>query len=152
MATSPGPSSQRASQRPLRRWARFAAHHPWQVVGAWVVVIAILATLATTIGGSFADRFSVPGTESQQALDTLKERFPALSGDTAQVVFRSDTDIRTDPAAQAKITAFTDQAKQLPEVVGVASPLDPTAPIGAPAASAWSLTTTTEPDCMCMKT
>ncbi|HWK81434.1 MAG TPA: MMPL family transporter [Thermomicrobiales bacterium] len=128
MASSNGSSGQHAAQRPLRRWAGFAAHHPWQVVGAWVVILAILATLATTMGGTFADKFSVPGTESQQALDTLKERFPALSGDTAQVVFKSDTNITTDPAVQAKITEFVDKAKQLPEVVGVASPLDPTTP------------------------
>lgn len=128
MASANGSSGQNTAQRPLRRWAAFAAHHPWRVVGAWVVILAILAALATTMGGSFADRFSVPGTESQQALDTLKERFPALSGDTAQVVFKSDTPIPTDPDAQAKIAAFVEQAKQLPEVVGVASPLDPTTP------------------------
>ena len=128
MASSVPSSGQAARQRPLRRWARFAAHHPWQVVGAWVVLLAILATLATTMGGTFADKFSVPGTESQQALDTLKERFPALSGDTAQVVFKSTTDIRTDTAVQAEINDFIGKAKQLPEVVGVASPLDPNTP------------------------
>ena len=113
---------------PLRRWARFTTHRPWTIIGGWVVALIVLAILATTMGGTFADKFTVPNTESQQALDTLKSRFPELAGDTGQVVFKSDTDIRTDPAAQKRIADFVSAAKQLPEVVGVASPLDPNTP------------------------
>lgn len=93
-----------------------------------MAILVVLAVLATTMGGTFADKFSVPNTESQQALDTLKSRFPELAGDTGQVVFKSETDIRTDPAAQKRIADFVTAAKQLPEVVGVASPLDPNTP------------------------
>lgn len=117
---------------PLRRWAQFTAARPWAVIGGWVVMIAILATLVTTVGGTFADRFSVPGAESQKALDTLLADFPQAAGDSAQIVFQSETSIIDDPAVQAEIAEFVTQAQQLPEVVFVASPLDPAAPAISP--------------------
>jgi RND superfamily putative drug exporter len=112
----------------LRRWARFTTRRPWQVIGGWVAIAALLGVLAATAGGSFADSFSIPGSEAQKALDTLLEEFPAYAGDTAQVVFHSDTDIRTDTAVQERINAFVEEAATLPDVAFVASPLDPTTP------------------------
>ncbi|MEZ4532711.1 MAG: MMPL family transporter [Thermomicrobiales bacterium] len=112
----------------LKRWARFTTRHPWQVIGGWIAIAMVLALLAGTVGGSFADRFAIPGSESQQALDTLRAEFPAYAGDSAQIVFHSDTDIRSDTAIQERITAFVEQAATLPEVTYVASPLDPSTP------------------------
>ena len=108
---------------PLRRWAGVAVRHPWRVIGGWIAFIALIGVLAGTVGGSFADEFAVPGTESQEALDTLVERFPAASGDSAQVVFRADATAE-DPAVTARINAFLTEAATLPEVVGVTSPYD----------------------------
>jgi RND superfamily putative drug exporter len=123
MASSRGSSASSQAVRPLRRWASFAVHHPWQVVGAWAVALAILVTLATTIGGTLADKFSVPGAESQQAIDTLNAQFPQAAGDSAQVVFKSDTTI-TDPAVKTRIDDFLTKAQALPNVVAVQSPFD----------------------------
>lgn len=106
----------------LRRWAGFTTKRPWRIIGGWVLVAVLLGVLAGTAGGAFADRFSIPGSESQQALDTLRSEFPAYAGDSAQIVFQSDSDIRTDPAVQQRISTFLDEAAKLPEVTFVASP------------------------------
>ena len=108
---------------PLRRWAALAVRRPWRVIGGWIAAIAIIGVLAGTVGGTFADTFTVPGTESQRALDTLVERFPAFSGDSAQVVFRADGTVQ-DPAVKERVDAFMSEAGTLPEVVGVTSPYD----------------------------
>ncbi len=113
---------------PLRRWAQFTTSKPWAVISGWLVVAVLLGVLATTVGGTFADKFSVPGAESQQALDLLMSDFPQAAGDSAQIVFHSETSIADDPAVQAEIEEFVEKAATLPEVVYVASPLDPTTP------------------------
>jgi RND superfamily putative drug exporter len=109
---------------PLIRWARFAAQHPGKVLIGWVVGLAVLIGIMTAWGGEFADSFSILGTESQDAVDLLQERFPSQAGDTAQIVFQSsqsDAGV-TDPAVQARIDEFLAQAAALPEVAGVTSP------------------------------
>lgn len=116
-------SSDVARSGPLRRWAEFTTRHPWRVVGGWVIALVVFVILSITIGGSLADKFSVPNTESQQAIDTLNARFPQAAGDSAEVVFKSDTAI-TDPATKTRIDDFVAKAKLLPNAVNVTSPFD----------------------------
>src|SRR6478609_8024195 len=66
----------------LTRWARFASKHPKRVIAGWVVVLIVAVTLATTVGGSFANSFKIPGAESQKAIDLLQARFPSAAGDS----------------------------------------------------------------------
>ena len=60
------------------------------------------ACAASLGGGSFVDDFKTPGTESQSAIDVLDERFPAASGDTANVVFAVDSGTLREPARRAR--------------------------------------------------
>ncbi len=107
----------------LARWSRFAVRHKWQVIGGWVAAIAILVTLSVTVGGEYSTAFKLPGSESQQAIDLLEERFPSASGDSATIVFEADAGI-DDPATQAQISALLTQIAAIPEVVGVGSPYE----------------------------
>ncbi|MGI8484019.1 MAG: MMPL family transporter [Thermomicrobiales bacterium] len=116
-------SSGKQGSGPLRSWAALTTRHPWRVVGSWVVLLVVLVVLATTMGDTLADKFSVPNTESQQAIDTLNARFPQAAGDSAQVVFKSDAGI-TDPATKTRIEEFLTKAKSLPNVIAVTSPFD----------------------------
>ncbi len=56
------------------------------VLVAWLVVLAVLGSSAAAFGKSFDNAFTLPGTESQRALDSLKLTFPQVSGSTAQVI------------------------------------------------------------------
>lgn len=113
-----------ASPGALAGWARTAVRHRRLVLAAWGVALVVLLVLAVPFGGSFASDFKLPGTESQKALDLLKSRFPAQSGDSARIVFQAKTGIN-DPQIKARIDSVLSQAKGLGGVVGVQSPFDP---------------------------
>ena len=74
----------------LGRLAASAAGHWKRSLAIVAVVLVALGAASAAGGGAFVDSFSTPGTESQQALDLLTQRFPAQSGDTATLVFAAD--------------------------------------------------------------
>ncbi len=57
-----------------------------RVLLIWLAVLAIALAAAGALGGKFDEKFTVPGTESQAALDSLNRTFPQAGGVTAQVV------------------------------------------------------------------
>jgi len=64
----------------LARLGRWAFRRHYSVIAAWVVLIAIVGAAAAMFSGPTDNKFTLPGTESQQAIDTLSARFPAASG------------------------------------------------------------------------
>ena len=97
------------------RWKRSLA------IVAGVLVILIL--LVSLFGGSFSDDFTTPGTDSQAALDLLEERFPAESGDTADVVFAVGNGALRDGDRPAAIAETVAEIASQPNVTSVADPL-----------------------------
>jgi len=67
-----------------------SARRPWTTIGAWAVLAVLVAVLSGAVGGTFADDFSAPGSESAQAQDLLEERFPAVAGGSGVAVFAVD--------------------------------------------------------------
>ena len=58
--------------------------------------------LSQLLGDDYQNDFSLPGTESQRAFDTLRERAPEQGNDTVQVVLRHPGGLGgNDPSAQA---------------------------------------------------
>jgi RND superfamily putative drug exporter len=98
-----------------RRWRRSLA------IAA--LVVAGLGALAGAFGGEFTDEFSVPGTESQQALDLLEDRFPAAANEGATVVFYADEGTVRDGEHSHAIADARHEISQLPEVTSVSNPL-----------------------------
>ncbi|GIW04126.1 MAG: membrane protein [Thermomicrobiales bacterium] len=107
----------------LQRWARFSVRHRWVVLGCWIGLLALLGVLFRTAGGDFVDRFSIPGVESQKALDLLTERFPSQAGDSATIVFRAPAGV-TSPEVRPRIEALLSEAAKLPGVIAAVSPFD----------------------------
>ncbi|MDO8213304.1 MMPL family transporter [Conexibacter sp. CPCC 206217] len=93
------------------------------VIAAWVALIVAAGALAAASGGAFVNNFSLPGTESQKALDLLQTRFPQASGDSDQIVFKSDGASLSDPAQRAQIAKVIASVRSLPSVASVQSPL-----------------------------
>ncbi len=110
--------------RGLYRIGRWAATHPWRVVGAWVFLVVALAGAGQRWGDSAASSFAIPGSESQRAFDLLDDRFPAQSGSTAWLVFHAPTGTLADADAMSAIEATLDEIRGTGHVVAVASPLD----------------------------
>ena len=71
----------------LRRLATYCYNHRWRIVIAWLVLLVGVNVLAQTVGGDLLKTFSLPGSQSQKAFDTLGRDF-ARKGDTGDLVFK----------------------------------------------------------------
>jgi putative drug exporter of the RND superfamily len=104
---------------------RWCIAHRRRVVLAWIAVAVITTAIAGAVGRNYATNFSLPGTESQRALDLLKKDFPAQSGDVDTVVFRVESGTVDSPKVKAAITKLLDQVTKDPHVINVTSPFGP---------------------------
>jgi RND superfamily putative drug exporter len=123
-------TNEKAKPSLVARWARYAARHHWRVIGVWLALLVVLGVASSALGGSYVDTFELPGSESQDAVDLLGQKFPAVSGDSATIVFQDAAGVR-DPAVQSRIEGVLSQAATLPEVVAVTSPYQNPAQISA---------------------
>jgi RND superfamily putative drug exporter len=90
-----------------------------------VVVLGGLVAALLSVGLAPSASLSVPGTESQRALDVLEEEFPQASGAAGTVVIRApEGESVVDPANRAPVMAVVEEANQLPGVVGATSPYE----------------------------
>ncbi len=110
----------------LYRIARAAFRNRRLVLAIWLAAAAAVIVCMAAFGGAgkINQTFTVPGSQSQQALDRMKQEFPAASGTSAQIVFTVPAGQRvTDPAAEKAMAAVLTAAAKAPEVAGVISPL-----------------------------
>ncbi|WP_445150117.1 MMPL family transporter [Baekduia sp. Peel2402] len=106
----------------MRRLAAFSHDHRRLVATAWIVLIAAAGALASGVGSGYVNNFTLPGTESQRALDLLRDRFPQQAGDTSQIVFHVQSGSLNDAATKAKVNAVVKSVSGLPSVAGAVSP------------------------------
>jgi RND superfamily putative drug exporter len=92
--------------RTIRRIGDASARRPWVTIGAWAVAAAIVMGLAGTAGGAFADDLIAPGSQSEEAMRLLEERFPQAAGGSAMAVFAAPDGERLErhrPAIDAAV-------------------------------------------------
>ncbi|MGW3286149.1 MMPL family transporter [Streptomyces sp. NPDC001002] len=107
----------------LHRLGHRAYRHRKLVLGIWLFVLAALITCVSVFGGKLDDRFSVPGTESQRALDSLSRTLPEASGASAEIVFSAPEGHRVTEATYATaIARAVAEAKKAPQVSEVVDP------------------------------
>ncbi|MGF1426744.1 MMPL family transporter [Kitasatospora sp. LaBMicrA B282] len=110
----------------LHRLGRSAFRHRRRVLALWLAVIAAVVACMAAFGGpgKLDDTFTIPGSESQQALDRMKTDFPTSSGTSAQVVFTAPAGQKiTDPADLAAIHTALQAAQSAPQVAKVIDPV-----------------------------
>jgi RND superfamily putative drug exporter len=110
----------------LARLAKACAGHPWRTLAVWLALIVTVAFSASAFGGKLANDITIPGSDAQQAVDLLEERFPERSGDSTQLVFYSDEGLNN---AEAK-EAIKDASAAASKIEGVVSVGDPYAQKG----------------------
>jgi RND superfamily putative drug exporter len=88
-------------------------------------VAVLITVLAHAIGPNYVTVFSLPGTESQRALDLLKRDFKTQSGDPDTIVFRVSRGTIDAPAVRAAITPLLARVTALPHVAELVSPYGP---------------------------
>jgi RND superfamily putative drug exporter len=107
----------------LERTAGFAQRHRWTALLLWVVVLFAVWGGASAAGDAYRDDFSLPGTETQQALQTMEEHGSAQAGDSLQIVLHDRRGLG-DAATRARVTAMLGKVSGLPKVAQVRSPYD----------------------------
>ena len=86
----------------LARLARSLSTH-WKRSLAVAVGVLVLLVLAAATGGESSDDYSVPGTESQRAIDLFQAHSPAFGGADSTLVFTVEGGRVTDPKPKAAI-------------------------------------------------
>jgi len=109
----------------LYRLGRFAASRPWTVIGAWVALAVVVIGASAGFGRELEDSFSVPGLDSQEAIELLSEAQSDRAGLTAQIVMTPSGDgetFFTSPEAQQALATVQAGAANLPKVLFASDP------------------------------
>ncbi|MHB1391351.1 MAG: MMPL family transporter [Thermoleophilia bacterium] len=105
----------------LAKIALFSFRKRWLVLLVWVAMLTGMIVWSQTVGSSFATDFKLPQSDSQGALDLIQTRFPARSGATGDLVFKSAAAIN-DATVQAEVNDVINRLLQVPHVIAVVSP------------------------------
>lgn len=103
----------------LYRLGRFSFRRRGRIVAVWLLLLAVLGGAAASLMGPTTDKFTMPGTESQRALDSLREEFPQASGVTGTIVIAAPKGQKLDRTAVAPVVR---EANDVPGVVGAVDP------------------------------
>jgi RND superfamily putative drug exporter len=96
--------------------------HRRQVILGWLATAIAVTAIAGAVGRQYANNFSLPGTDSQRAVNLLQSRFPAQSGDLEQVVWHVSSGTVSDASTKAAIEPLLAKIATLPHVTYVVSP------------------------------
>ncbi|WP_454041906.1 MMPL family transporter [Cellulosimicrobium sp. Marseille-Q8652] len=108
---------------------RWAVHARRLVLLAWIGILVVVGGLAGLVQQGLDDAVTIPGTESQAALDRLAATFPQVSGASAQViVVAPDGSTIEDDAVRGPVEDAVEALGAVDHVAGVTSPYDDTVP------------------------
>ncbi len=112
----------------MRGLARWCFRHRRIVVAAWVAAFVLLFLVNRIVGAAYSNTFTLPNTESTQALKLLQAAAPNESGDSEQIVIATQGRAKvTDPEITIRVGSMLANVAKLPHVVGVRSPYSPDA-------------------------
>ncbi len=106
----------------MLKLARWCLEHRKKVVLTWVAIAVLTTVLAQAAGRNYATNFTLPGTESQHALNLLKREFPAQGGDIDTIVFHTASGNVYSPQVRAAIGPLIARVARMPHVSVVVSP------------------------------
>ncbi|MDS1270336.1 MMPL family transporter [Lipingzhangella sp. LS1_29] len=107
----------------LYRLGRISFRRRWTVLSVWLLVLATLGLGALVFQEPTDDSFAIPGTESQDTIDLLEERFPDESGGVVQVTFQAPDG--QDLTSERYLDAISGTLDEYEQVTGVESTTDP---------------------------
>ena len=85
----------------LYRLGKLSFRRRWWFLSAWLVILLAVGGAFLAFGKPTTNNFTIPGTESQRALNDLQEKVPDAAGGTGTIVFSSGSD-----------SGFTDAERQ----------------------------------------
>ncbi|PWH05718.1 RND transporter [Brachybacterium endophyticum] len=111
----------------LYRLGRAMARARWKAVGTWLSLLVVMGVLAVGLGGAFSTQFEIPGTQAQEGLDELADRFPQMSGTGGQLVFVA-TDGTTVDDHEKRIDRTMEDVSDVQGIQSAPSPFDDQSP------------------------
>ncbi|UVI35652.1 MMPL family transporter [Brevibacterium spongiae] len=102
---------------------RRAYRAPWRFIAAWLLIFVLIGAGVAAFAKDFDNDFTLPGSEAQTALDSMKSTFPEAAGVAASViVVADDGDKVTDEKYKDAIDDEVKRLEDLPHVDTVTSP------------------------------
>jgi RND superfamily putative drug exporter len=96
------------------------------VVLFWVAAVIVVTVLSRATGSSFSNSFSLPKTQSTEAIQLLQAVSPKVSGDVEQIVMGTSPGTKvTDAAVRARIDDMLAKVAKVPHVSNIVSPFSP---------------------------
>jgi putative drug exporter of the RND superfamily len=114
----------------LRRLGEYCARHCLLVIVLWLVALGVLHGLQNTLGGTYSDDFSLPGTQAYQGAQVLAAHAPDDGGTSAQVVLYDAAAPLT--SVQSQVDQAVTSLQHLPDVLSAQNPLPQNSGSSAP--------------------
>ncbi len=102
----------------LAKLADFAYRRRRLTVILWIVSLVVLGALSGALKGDFKADYSTPGSESKSAASLIENRFPGITGDTLDVIWKSPNGA-TSSAATTQVNKLIAQLDKQPGVGSV---------------------------------
>jgi RND superfamily putative drug exporter len=102
------------------RLGRSSARHPGRVIGAWILLAVVLGLCIARFGAATTDDVTIPGADSQAAIDTSRAAFPGAGNPPQRFVVRAPS--LTTPSNVAALQKAVDALEAEPEVSTATAP------------------------------
>jgi putative drug exporter of the RND superfamily len=113
---------QRKGKLVLRNIARFCYRQRWATLGIWILILIGAFAISSVFGGETRTEFSLPGSETQEAVDVLEAAgFGTRAGIQAQIVFEAENGVM-DPAVREPMERLFERIEAEVRDVSIVSP------------------------------
>jgi len=109
----------------MRRLATWCVRHRRLVVLFWVGALVVVSLISRAAGSDYSNSFSLPKTESADAINLLEAASPKVSGDVDQIVFTASGSGVRNPAVVDRINSMLAREAKVPHVSNIVSPYGP---------------------------
>src|SRR4051812_14607123 len=99
----------------MRRFATWTTGHRKTVIFGWIAALIVIGMIAKTAGNAFSEDFSLPASDSREALALLEQKSPAQSGKAPQIVFKTDRGVKTASVEKTMKAVFA-KVEKFPHV------------------------------------
>jgi RND superfamily putative drug exporter len=103
--------------------ARFSVRRRFVVLAVWLLAAIALVAISHRMGDNTNDNLSLPGTNSQQATNTLTSSFPGQANGASPIVLHARSGKLTDSNNANAVNQASSNLSKDPSVAGVVSPL-----------------------------
>ncbi len=110
----------------MKSLATWCVRHRVIVLLLWLTALVGMTVISAAVGTDYSNSFSLPNTQSTQALTLLQRSEASLSGDREQIVFHTTGGAKvTDPEVKSSVNAMLAKVAKVPNVTNIVSPYDP---------------------------